>query len=56
MKTRSTTAGGIFLFVGPVGGAIYGISRDQPIQWMLIGFCIGVALAIVVWLMDKRRG
>jgi hypothetical protein len=55
MKTRSTAAGGIFLFVGPIAGAAYGISRGQPIQWMLLGFGVGVALAILVWLVDRWR-
>jgi len=55
MKTRSTAAGGIFLFLGPVIGAVYGISRGEPIRWMLIGFAAGVALAILVWLVDRWR-
>jgi len=55
MKTRSTAAGGIFLFLGPVIGAVYGISRGQPIQWMLIGFGTGVALALAFWLFDRTR-
>lgn len=56
MKTRSTAAGGIFLFFGPVVGAVYGINRGEPIQWMLVGFAAGVALALTVWLIDRRRG
>jgi formate-dependent nitrite reductase membrane component NrfD len=55
MKTRSTAAGGIFLFLGPVAGAVYGINRGQPILWMLYGFGAGVALAILVWLVDRWR-
>jgi hypothetical protein len=56
MKTRSTAAGGIFLFLGPVIGAVYGLSRGQPIQWMLTGFGAGVALALAFWLFDRTRG
>ncbi len=55
MKTRSTAAGGIFLSLGTIIGAVYGISRGQPIQWMLFGFGAGVALAILVWLVDRWR-
>lgn len=51
---RSPAAGGIFLFLGPVVGALYGIGRGDPIQWMLYGFGIGVALAVIIWLVDKR--
>ncbi len=56
MRNRRTpAAGGIFLFLGPVVGALYGIGRGDPIQWMLYGFGVGVALAVIIWLVDKRR-
>jgi len=56
MHPRKTmNAGGIFLFLGPVAGAIFGIARGEPILWMLWGFAVGVALAILVWLRDRRR-
>jgi UDP-N-acetylmuramyl pentapeptide phosphotransferase/UDP-N-acetylglucosamine-1-phosphate transferase len=54
-KRRTPTAGGIFLFLGPVVGAVYGISRGEPILWMLYGFGAGVALAILIWLIDRYR-
>jgi len=56
MQDRCTpAAGGIFLFLGPVIGVLYGIGRGQPILWMLYGFAVGIALAILIWLVDKRR-
>jgi len=56
MQTRkSPLAGGIFLFLGPVIGAIYGVDRGAPVQWMLAGFGIGLTFAIAVWLWDRRR-
>lgn len=54
-KRRNAAAGGIFLFLGPVIGTVYGISRGEPILWMLYGFGMGVALAILIWLIDQRR-
>jgi len=54
-KRRTPAAGGIFLFLGPVAGAIFGIGRGEPIPWMLYGFAAGVALAILVWLVDRWR-
>ena len=54
-KRRATAAGGMFLFLGPVAGTIYGISRGEPILWMLYGFATGVVLALLVWLIDRRR-
>ncbi|HEX6218701.1 MAG TPA: hypothetical protein VFZ35_05445 [Sphingomicrobium sp.] len=56
MKQRPPpAAGGIFLFLGPVIGALYGAGRGEPILWMLLGFAAGAALAILVWLIDRRR-
>ena len=56
MAKRTPAAGGIFLFLSPIIGALYGIGRGQPTQWMLIGFGVGVVLALIVWLVDRRRG
>ena len=55
-KPRNAAAGGIFLFLGPVIGAVYGINQGEPILWMLYGFGIGVLLAVIIWLVDKQRG
>ena len=55
-QRRTPAAGGLFLFLGPVIGALYGIGRGEPILWMLYGFAAGVAGAILIWLVDRRRG
>ena len=55
MTKRSPAAGGIFLFLGPVIGAIYGVEVGEPIIWMLVGFGIGVAIALAIWLLDRRK-
>lgn len=55
MKTRNAAAGGIFLFLGPVAGAVLGTTRGEPILWMLYGFAAGVGLAMLVWLLDRWR-
>ena len=52
---RNAQAGGIFLFVCPIVGLMYGVGRGNPIKWLLIGFAIGVAIAIGVWLNDRRK-
>ena len=54
-RRRTPAAGGIFLFLGPVAGAAYGIGRGEPILWMLYGFGAGIALAVLIWLVDSWR-
>lgn len=54
-RRRTPAAGGIFLFLGPVIGAVYGIGRGEPVLWMLYGFGAGVLLALLVWLIDHWR-
>ena len=52
---RTPRSGGIFLFLAPVIGTLYGIGRGDPIKWMLVGFAIGLALALAIWLIDRRQ-
>jgi hypothetical protein len=54
-RRRSTAAGGIFIFVGLLAGATYGIDRGEPMLWMLRGFGAGIVLAILVWFIDRWR-
>lgn len=54
-ERRTPAAGGIFLFLGPVVGVLYGVGRGEPILWMLYGFAAGVALAALIWLIDRRK-
>ena len=54
-ERRFTAAGGIFLFLGPIIGVLVGISRGEPILGMLFGFGIGAALALLVWVIDRRK-
>ena len=49
-------AGGIFIAIGMLGGAIVGVILDQPSAGMVIGFGIGIAAAALTWLIDIRRG
>ena len=55
MNRRSTAAGGIFLFLGLLIGAIYGINAGNPMLWMLRGLGAGIILALLVWVIDRQR-
>lgn len=54
-KRRNAQAGGIFLFLAPVIGLLYGVGRGDPTKWLLVGFAIGLVIAIGVWLIDRKR-
>lgn len=54
-QRRNAQAGGIFLFVAPVVGVMYGIGRGDPIKWLLAGFAVGLVIAVGVWLVDRRK-
>ncbi len=49
-------AGGIFIAIGMLGGAVVGVVVDQPSAGMVIGLGIGIAAAALTWLIDSRRG
>lgn len=48
-------AGGIFIFLGLLIGAIAGVYFNEASIGMMSGFAIGSAIAIAVWLMDRRK-
>jgi hypothetical protein len=48
-------AGGIFIALGLLFGAIGGVAMNQPSAGMIIGFGTGVAIALLVWLFDRKR-
>ena len=48
-------AGGFFLMVAIVGGAVWGIMIGNPMKGLLIGTGIGIATAVLVWLVDRLR-
>jgi hypothetical protein len=49
-------AGGFFLFAGLAAGSIIGVMSDQPSMGMVGGFAAGAAAALIIWLIDRRRG
>jgi hypothetical protein len=55
MPTRSTRAGGCFLTIFILAGFLFGLAIRNPMQGVLIGTGIGAALALLIWLVDRRR-
>ena len=52
---RPRLSGGIFLFLGLLIGSIAGIALNEPSIGMISGFGVGIIIAIVVWLFDRKR-
>lgn len=51
----SSMAGGIFIAIGMLAGAIVGVMINQPSAGMVVGLGLGIAVAVVIWLVDSKR-
>jgi hypothetical protein len=51
----STRAGGCFLTLFILAGLPLGLAIGNPMKGILIGTGIGIALAVITWLVDLRR-
>lgn len=56
MANRPSTAGGFFLIAPIVAGFFYGLTTGEAMGWTLVGLVVGLALLLVAWLIDRRRG
>ena len=52
----SAQAGGFFIFAGLMAGVVIGLIYDEPSMGMVGGLAAGIAVAVVVWLLDRRKG
>jgi len=55
MTRRSPAAGGFFLIAPIVAGFLYGMTTGEAMAWTMIGLVVGLALALIVWAVDRRR-
>ena len=54
MVRRSTRSGGCFLTICILAGFVVGLAIGNPMKGVLIGTGTGAALAILLWLIDRR--
>lgn len=54
-QQRQTSAGGFFVAMLTIGGAVIGGLLGQPSIGLLSGLALGVAIALVIWWRDKAR-
>ncbi|MEO7503973.1 MAG: hypothetical protein ABIT69_02195 [Sphingomicrobium sp.] len=55
MATRNAAAGGFFLIVALLAGTAWGITVGQAMKGVLIGTVAGIVIALIVWLLDRRK-
>ena len=54
MQGRSTRAGGCFLTLCIIAGFAVGVANQNPMKGVLIGTGIGIVVAVLLWLADRR--
>ncbi len=55
MASRNARSGGIFLTIGILAGCGWGLAVGTPMKGVLIGTGLGIAAALLLWLLDRRR-
>jgi hypothetical protein len=54
--SRAPLAGGFLLAMSLLVGVVVGATRGQPSLGFVAGLGVGLALLLVTWLIDRRRG
>lgn len=54
-KSRNTAAGGVFIVLFLFVGIYLGIRSHNLTAYMFGGFAVGVIVAVLIWLVDRRR-
>ena len=56
MARRNHAAGGFFLILASLGGFGWGAMSGLPVHGAIVGTIVGIVIAVIVWLLDRRRG
>lgn len=55
MQVSPSRAGGCFLMICILAGFPLGLAIGNPMKGILIGTGAGIAIAVLTWLIDRRR-
>lgn len=48
-------SGGFFIMAAILIGFAWGVAGGDPLRGTLIGTAVGIAVALLIWLADRRR-
>lgn len=54
MQHKASRAGGVFLIIGILAGAAWGLAAGNPMKGILLGTAVGSIAAVGVWILDRR--
>lgn len=52
--SNTPAAGGLLILIGFLGGATVGILQGEPSLGVIIGVGLGIAAAVLIWLVNRR--
>ena len=55
MTQPTPMAGGFFLVLPIIAGFLWGLGSGRAMQGAIVGFAVGLVLALIVWLVDRAR-
>lgn len=55
MPNPITKAGGCFMTLSILAGFVFGLAIANPLKGALVGTAIGAAIAVIIWVVDRRR-
>jgi hypothetical protein len=55
MEKRFTQAGGCLLAFAILIGFVFGAATREPMRGVLMGTIAGIVVAVLLWLVDRRR-
>ena len=55
MRRLNSQAGGFFIALGALAGFGLGLVAGDPFGYAVIGTAAGIAIALLIWLVDRSR-